>query len=74
MAYLIALGILSLAGIVSTLWLLRTDGYRRVPTDTRRVPPRADEPATTDDGEPSTRRRTSATSPTRAVRTAHRAA
>ncbi|KEP74575.1 hypothetical protein HR12_07715 [Microbacterium sp. SUBG005] len=40
MAYFIALGILSLAGIVGTVWLVRTDGYGRVPTDTSRVPPR----------------------------------
>ncbi|MGC0369249.1 hypothetical protein [Microbacterium sp. SLBN-111] len=38
MAYLIALGILSLIGIVSTAWLLYTDGYGRVPTDPRRLP------------------------------------
>lgn len=40
MAYFIALGILSLAGIVGTVWLVRTDGYGRVPTDPRRVDPR----------------------------------
>ena len=38
MAYLIALGILSLIGIVSTAWLMYTDGYGRVPTDPRRLP------------------------------------
>ncbi|WP_022879535.1 hypothetical protein [Microbacterium sp. B19] len=38
MAYLIALGILSLIGIVSTAWLLYTDGYGRVPTDPRGLP------------------------------------
>ncbi|MFN3949242.1 hypothetical protein [Microbacterium sp.] len=37
MAYLIALGILTLAGVVATLWLVRTDGYGRVPTDPARV-------------------------------------
>lgn len=40
MAYFIALGILSLAGVVGTVWLVRTDGYGRVPTDASRVPPR----------------------------------
>ncbi|WAC70044.1 hypothetical protein [Microbacterium sp. SL75] len=40
MAYFIALGILSLAGIVGTVWLVRTDGYGRVPTDPRRADPR----------------------------------
>ncbi|MDT0116305.1 hypothetical protein Q9R20_04810 [Microbacterium sp. PRF11] len=82
MAYLIALGILSLAGIVSTLWLLRTDGYRRVPTDARRLPPRAAEPATSASAsapapapeQASAQRRPSATSSVRAVRTTHRAA
>lgn len=38
MAYLIALGILSVIGIASTVWLLYTDGYGRVPTDPRRLP------------------------------------
>ncbi|MCJ1708402.1 hypothetical protein [Microbacterium sp. VKM Ac-2923] len=37
MAYFIALGILSLAGVVGTVWLVRTDGYGRVPTDPSRV-------------------------------------
>ncbi|MDQ1082033.1 MULTISPECIES: hypothetical protein [Microbacterium] len=37
MAYFIALGILSLAGIVGTVWLIRTDGYSRIPTDPARV-------------------------------------
>lgn len=37
MAYFIALGILSLAGIVGTVWLVRTDGYGRIPTDPSRV-------------------------------------
>lgn len=37
MAYLIALGILSLLGIVATIWLVRTDGYGRIPTDPTRV-------------------------------------
>ncbi len=74
MAYLIALGILSLAGIVSTLWLLHTDGYRRVPTDARRVPPPAAEASTPAAGEASTARQTLAASPPRAVRTTHRAA
>ncbi|GEB46807.1 hypothetical protein MTE01_27520 [Microbacterium testaceum] len=40
MAYFIALGILSLAGIVGTVWLIRTDGYGRIPTDPRRAAPR----------------------------------
>lgn len=40
MAYFIALGVLSLAGIVGTVWLVRTDGYGRIPTDASRVPPR----------------------------------
>ncbi|SDO30850.1 hypothetical protein SAMN04487848_0310 [Microbacterium sp. ru370.1] len=40
MAYFIALGILSLVGIVGTAWLVRTDGYGRIPTDPSRVPPR----------------------------------
>lgn len=39
MAYFIALGILSLVGIVGTVWLVRTDGYGRIPTDPSRVPP-----------------------------------
>lgn len=39
MAYFIALGILSLAGIIGTVWLVRTDGYGRIPTDPRRVTP-----------------------------------
>ncbi|MBN9211293.1 MAG: hypothetical protein BGO45_05460 [Microbacterium sp. 71-36] len=38
MAYFIALGILALIGTGSTLWLVRTDGHRRVPTDPRRLP------------------------------------
>lgn len=37
MAYLIALGILSLIGVVGTVWLVRTDGYGRIPTDPSRV-------------------------------------
>jgi hypothetical protein len=37
MAYLIALGILSLAGVVGTVWLVRNDGYGRIPTDPSRV-------------------------------------
>lgn len=37
MAYFIALGILSLAGVVGTVWLVRTDGYGRIPTDPSRV-------------------------------------
>ncbi|WP_295831140.1 hypothetical protein [uncultured Microbacterium sp.] len=40
MAYFIALGILAVAGIVGTVWLVRTDGYGRVPTDPRRAHPR----------------------------------
>jgi len=39
MAYFIALGILSLAGIVGTVWLVRTDGYGRIPTDPQRAAP-----------------------------------
>jgi hypothetical protein len=42
MAYFIALGILSLLGIVATLWLIRTDGYGRIPVDPRRLPGGAD--------------------------------
>ncbi len=38
MAYFLALGILSLAGIIGTVWLVRTDGYGRIPTDTSRLP------------------------------------
>lgn len=38
MAYFIALGLLSLAGIIGTVWLMRTDGYRRIPTDPTRIP------------------------------------
>lgn len=37
MAYFIALGLLAVAGIVGTVWLVRTDGYGRIPTDPRRV-------------------------------------
>ncbi|MBB3157765.1 hypothetical protein FHS07_001449 [Microbacterium proteolyticum] len=37
MAYFIALGILSLAGVIGTVWLVRTDGYGRIPTDPSRV-------------------------------------
>ncbi|MDU0367079.1 hypothetical protein AB0O16_04710 [Microbacterium sp. NPDC089180] len=37
MAYFIALGILSLAGIIGTVWLIRTDGYGRIPTDPSRL-------------------------------------
>lgn len=44
MAYLIALGILSLIGIVATAWVVRTDGYGRIPTDPSRVS-RAERPA-----------------------------
>ncbi len=40
MAYLIALGILCLAAVVATAWLIRTDGYGRIPTDPTRTPPR----------------------------------
>ena len=45
MAYLIALGILSLIGILATVWLIRTDGYGRIPTDPRRLPGGADRTA-----------------------------
>jgi len=38
MAYLIAFGILVLIGIGASAWLIRTDGYGRVPTDPRRLP------------------------------------
>ncbi|MEZ3157750.1 hypothetical protein AB1K56_12560 [Microbacterium sp. BWR-S6Y] len=38
MAYFIALGFLSLAGIIGTVWLMRTDGYGRIPTDPTRIP------------------------------------
>lgn len=38
MAYFIALGLLSLAGIIGTVWLMRTDGYGRIPTDPTRIP------------------------------------
>lgn len=44
MAYLIALGILSLAGIVATVWLVRTDGYGSIPTDPSRVASTPDRP------------------------------
>ncbi|MDQ1135335.1 hypothetical protein QE410_000134 [Microbacterium sp. SORGH_AS 1204] len=47
MAYFIALGILSLAGIIGTVWLVRTDGYGRIPTDPSRVAARADRSART---------------------------
>ncbi|SIR99048.1 hypothetical protein [Microbacterium sp. RURRCA19A] len=57
MAYFIALGILALIGTGSTLWLVRTDGHRRVPTDPRRLPggtelraPRADATAAAPEG------------------------
>ncbi len=39
MAYFIASGILSLAGIVGTAWLVHTDGYGRIPTDPSRALP-----------------------------------
>ena len=42
MAYFIALGLLSLAGIGASVWLIRSDGYRRIPTDPRRLPGGAD--------------------------------
>ncbi|MFM2720453.1 hypothetical protein [Microbacterium mcarthurae (nom. nud.)] len=38
MAYFIALGVLVLLGIGASAWLIRTDGYGRVPTDPRRLP------------------------------------
>ncbi|MFF8186727.1 hypothetical protein ACF044_05645 [Microbacterium sp. NPDC016588] len=38
MAYFIAFGLLALIGIGASVWLIRTDGYRRVPTDPRRLP------------------------------------
>jgi hypothetical protein len=44
MAYFIALGILSLVGIVGTVWLVRTDGYGRIPTDPSRAAASADRP------------------------------
>lgn len=40
MAYLIALGILCLAAVVATAWLIRTDGYGHIPPDPTRTPPR----------------------------------
>ncbi len=71
MAYLIALGILSLLGIVATLWLIRTDGYGPVPVDeSRRVVP---EPAPADPvsapltPEPAARRRSFAHRPARSA-------
>ncbi|MFJ4036663.1 hypothetical protein ACIPVB_01140 [Microbacterium sp. NPDC090007] len=43
MAYLVALGLLSLIGVVATALLIRTDGYGRIPTDpTRAIPSGAD--------------------------------
>ncbi|MDI9891466.1 hypothetical protein [Microbacterium sp. IEGM 1404] len=38
MAYFIAFGLLALIGIGASVWLIRTDGYRHVPTDPRRLP------------------------------------
>jgi hypothetical protein len=38
MAYFIASGLLALIGIGASVWLIHTDGYRRVPTDPRRLP------------------------------------
>ncbi|MFF7682303.1 hypothetical protein ACFZA2_06010 [Microbacterium sp. NPDC007973] len=54
MAYFIALGLLSLAGIIGTLWLIRTDGYGRIPTDPSRLAAteRADALPTTKVGQP----------------------
>ncbi|MCC4247705.1 MULTISPECIES: hypothetical protein [Microbacterium] len=52
MAYLIALAVLALTGIVASVWLIRTDGYRRVPTDPRRLPGGTDLTAPTDDAAP----------------------
>jgi len=62
MAYFIALGILAVAGIIGTVWLVRTDGYGRIPTDPRRVrphrsaAPRAAAPDTRRSGMPAARR------------------
>lgn len=72
MAYLIALGILSLLGIVATIWLVRTDGYGRIPTDPTRVDRSARQTPAREDPAPaptSTRPATStATTPLRVVR------
>ena len=38
MAYFVAFGLLAPIGIGASVWLIRTDGYRRVPTDPRRLP------------------------------------
>lgn len=38
MAYLVALALLALVAIVATVWLIRTDGHGRIPTDPRRLP------------------------------------
>ncbi len=72
MAYLIALGILSLIGIVATLWVVRTDGYGRIPTDPSRAS-RAERPARAADpvaSEPAVKRAVASptTAPLRVVR------
>lgn len=72
MAYLIALGILSLIGIVATVWLLYTDGYGRVPTDPRRLPGGAERTAPRAAPEPPAAK-TPATSVARRQRRAARA-
>ncbi len=71
MAYFIALGVLAVLGIGAGLWLVHTDGYRRNPTDPRRVPPRSADRS----GEPvaSVPRRSPATAPVSVLRTTHRA-
>ena len=56
MAYFIALGILSLVGIVGTVWLVRTDGYGRTPPTRRALDPL--DPLAGDDSGRSARSRT----------------
>lgn len=38
MAYLVALALLALVATIATVWLIRTDGHGRIPTDPRRLP------------------------------------
>lgn len=78
MAYLIALALLALVAIVASVWLVRTDGYRRVPTDPRRLPagtdPSPSRRVATAPHEPGAAPRRSERSPTtRAQRAAARA-
>ncbi|MDF2992069.1 MAG: hypothetical protein K0S37_2583 [Microbacterium sp.] len=42
MAYFIALALLALVSVVASVWLIRTDGYRPVPTDPERAARRRD--------------------------------